>query len=167
MGFVYLDWQIAQRVNNEVYTIQRSADSRTFEEIDFVRSENRDKYEWIDKSPLQGVSYYRLKRQDDKGNIEYSQIEAVNLLDNIQEGMTVVPNPSNGEAILIVLQDKPQEKAMLSVVDITGKAIYESAFNTDTNGTTNIQIRKILAKGVYIAQIRTANKIYQEKIVVR
>jgi hypothetical protein len=167
MGFVYLDWQIAQRVNNEIYTIQRSANSRVFEDIGFVRSENKDKYEWIDKSPLQGVSYYRLKRQDDKGNIEYSQIEAVNLLDIIKEGVTVVPNPSSGEAILIVLQSVPQENVFLSIVDALGKEIYESATRTDTNGRADIQVRKTLSKGVYIAQIRTANKIYQEKIVVR
>jgi len=48
-----------------------------------------------------------------------------------------------------------------------GKEIYESATRTDTNGRADIQVRKTLSKGVYIAQIRTANKIYQEKIVVR
>ncbi|MFN3315343.1 MAG: T9SS type A sorting domain-containing protein, partial [Raineya sp.] len=166
-GFVVLNWQIAQRVNNEIYTIQRSADGRIFEDIGVVRSEGRDRYEWIDKNPLEGVSYYRLKRQDDKGGIEFSQIEAVNLLALVKEGMTVIPNPSNGEAVLIILQSLPQEKSTLTIVDALGKIVYEAELDTDTSGRADKQVRAILAKGVYIAQIRTQSKIYQEKIIVR
>jgi hypothetical protein len=166
-GFVWLDWQIAQKVNNEVYTIQRSANGRTFEDIGVVRSENQDRYEWVDKQPLEGVSYYRLKRQDDKGSIEFSQIEAVNLLTFVKEGMTVIPNPSNGEAVLIVLQSIPQEKGTLSITDALGRIVYETSLHTDTSGRANNQVRAILAKGLYIVQVRTQSKIYQEKIVVR
>lgn len=167
MGFVHLNWQIAQRVSNEVYTIQRSSDGRTFEPIGLVRAENRDRYEWIDKNPLEGISYYRLKREDDKGNIEYSQIEAVNRLQSVTEGMTIIPNPSNGEAVLIILQSVPQEKGTLSIADALGRIVYETSINTDESGRANNQVRAILAKGMYVAQIRTQNKIYQEKIVVR
>ncbi|GAB4127302.1 MAG: hypothetical protein OHK0045_12020 [Raineya sp.] len=166
-GFVWLNWQIAQKVNNEVYTIQRSANSRTFEDIGVVRSENQDKYEWIDREPLKGVSYYRLKRQDNLGNVEYSQTEAVNLLALVEEGMTIIPNPSYGETVLIVWQAAPQESATLSITDALGRIVYETPLRTDASGRANTQVRAILAKGLYVAQIRTKDKIHQEKIVVR
>ena len=167
LGFVYLDWQVAQKVNNEVYIIQRSSDSRTFEDVGFVRSENKDKYEWIDKNPLDGLSYYRLKRQDDKGNKEFSRIIAVNLLESVKEGMTVLPNPSNGEAVLVVLQSTPRESANLSLTDALGKVIYQTDLMTDDNGRASQQVRILLPKGMYIAQIRTASKVYQEKLIVK
>lgn len=167
VGFVWLDWQIAQRVNNEVYTIERSGNGSHFEAIGVVRSENKDQYEWVDKNPLQGVSYYRLKRQDDKGNIEYSRIEAVNLLAFVKEGMTIIPNPSNGETVMIVLQSVPQEEGILTVTDALGRIVYEAPLRTDEAGRSDKQIRALLPRGVYVVQIRTTKKIYQEKLVVR
>jgi len=167
LGFVWLDWQIAQNVNNETYTIERSANGAKFEPIGLVKSESRNSYEWIDKNPFQGVSYYRLKRQDNKGNMEYSQIEVINLLATPKEGLSIIPNPSNGDAVLIVLQSKPEEIASLVITDALGRKVYQTTLETNEGGRVNHQIRIILPSGVYIAQAITETKIYQEKIVVK
>src|SRR5690606_3921543 len=51
-------------------------------------------YAFIDKKPLNGYSYYRLKQVDFDGNFKYSQIEEVF---NDGSGTLIYPNPSDGQ----------------------------------------------------------------------
>ncbi|MCU0438360.1 MAG: T9SS type A sorting domain-containing protein [Raineya sp.] len=164
---VLLSWIIAQNVNNEFYTVERSGNGVQFEKIGTIKSENRDNYQWTDKKPLEGISYYRLKRQDDKGNIEYSQIEAVNFLTTIKEGLSIIPNPSNGENVLVILQTQVKEKGIINITDALGRNILQEMIDTDNNGRGDKQIRLGLAKGIYIVQVITETKLYQDKIVVK
>lgn len=166
-SFVTLRWRIAQKVNNETHIIERSANSIIFEPIGIVKSENQDNFEWIDKLPLQGVSYYRLKRTDVQGGVEYSQIRAINLIDAFAEGMFVIPNPSNGEAVLITLQSTPFENGKLTITDALGRIIFEQIIRTNELGRVDTQLHNLLSKGIYIAQIQTERKIYQQKVVIK
>lgn len=166
-SFIWLNWQIEQKIDNEIYTIERSTNGTHFQSVGIIRSENKTQYEWIDKNPLEGVSYYRLKRQDNKGNIEYSRIEAVNLLAFVKEGVTIVPNPSNGETVMIIIQTVPQEKTSLTITDALGRVVYQDYLQTDNNGYSDRQVKALLNAGIYIIHIKTSKKIYQEKLIVR
>ncbi len=166
-SFVTLRWRIAQKVNNETHIIERSADGRTFQAIGIIKPENDDKFEWIDKNPLQGVSYYRLKRTNTQGDVEYSQIRAVNLINSLNEGMFVIPNPSNGEAVLITLQSIPFENGKLTITDALGRAVFEKTIQTNEMGRVDTQLHNLLTKGIYVARIQTERKIYQQKVVIK
>lgn len=166
-GFVFLQWRVAQKINDETHIIERSTDGRVFEKIAIIKPENQDSFAWIDKQPLQGVSYYRLKRIDTQGNVEYSPIKAVNLISFLAEGIFVIPNPSNGEAVLITLQGLPFESGILTVTDALGKVIYEKTLQTNDAGRAEVQLGYFLSRGIYIVQVHTDRKVYQEKMVVR
>lgn len=68
---VLLAWSTATERDNDHFTLYRSADGLTFEEIGTVpgagNSEHRENYVSWDGSPLDGTSYYRLRQTDVDG----------------------------------------------------------------------------------------------------
>ncbi|MDX1903653.1 MAG: T9SS type A sorting domain-containing protein [Thermonemataceae bacterium] len=165
---VLLEWSLAKSVIDEYYTLERSSDGRVFEAIAEVKSNGSSSYSYVDKSPYLGqVSYYRLKRRDDKGGLAYSQIEAVNMGLEVFEGLQAVPNPSESGLVFLVLRSPLEEKYQVEIVDALGREVYRGILETDTNGVGELIIRELRVSGVYVARVRGSSKIYQTKIVVK
>lgn len=61
---VLLNWHTAKEMGTDFFKIERSSDTKTFEEIGRVKAAGQSKsliaYSLIDKTPPLGVSYYRL-----------------------------------------------------------------------------------------------------------
>ncbi|MFK7808814.1 MAG: cytochrome c peroxidase [Saprospiraceae bacterium] len=92
---VLLHWSTSFELNTEKYVIQKSKDGRSFENIGEVRAagESRivEEYSFIDKTPLNGQSYYRFEQLDFDGRITYSPI--VHILNEEIKEINVYPNP--------------------------------------------------------------------------
>ncbi len=71
---VIIDWTVASQVNNDYYEVQRSVDVEKWYTIETVtgagNSNTQMSYSIIDKNPLYGISYYRLKQTDYNGIYE-------------------------------------------------------------------------------------------------
>lgn len=97
-----LEWATASETNNEFFTIERSNDGQTWEEIAYIdgagNSSNQIDYSWTDNTPLNGVSYYRLKQTDFDGEFSYSEIAAVEL--NGKNEIKVYPNPAKSSVTI-------------------------------------------------------------------
>lgn len=80
---VQLTWATESEHNNDYFTIERSADAATWEDVIKIKSKGNSQsqmmYATLDTSPLSGVSYYRLKQTDYDGQYKYSDIVAVDL----------------------------------------------------------------------------------------
>ena len=80
-GYVDLNWSTASELNNDYYTIERSRDAVSFEQVKEVdaagNSGNILAYNEKDESPILGTSYYRLKQTDLDGSFSYSKIVRV------------------------------------------------------------------------------------------
>jgi hypothetical protein len=115
-------WATASELNNDFFTIERSADGVNWEIVTTAtgagNSIYRIDYAAYDSRPLSGISYYRLKQTDFDGAFEYSNIvsvfngnEAVQLIKVINIlGQEVEQNTkglvilvfSNGETLKII-----------------------------------------------------------------
>lgn len=115
-------WATASELNNDFFTIERSADGVNWEIVTTAagagNSIYRIDYAAYDSRPLSGISYYRLKQTDFDGAFEYSNIvsvfygnEAVQLIKVINiMGQEVEQNAkglvilvfSNGETLKII-----------------------------------------------------------------
>ena len=77
-GAISLDWQTASEIDNDYMAVERSKDGRYFEEIGRKTgagySESLQHYQLIDKKPLNGLNYYRLKQVDFDGTESYSDV---------------------------------------------------------------------------------------------
>jgi len=86
---------MASEIDNDFFVIERSSDARRFEAIGKVEGSGStasiSNYSFIDKNPLKGNNYYRLKQTDFDGAYEYSDIRNVNF---DGEELQIYPNPS-------------------------------------------------------------------------
>ena len=82
---VYLEWTTLSERNNDYFTVQRTLDGKTFEDIGTVfgngtTTESTD-YAFIDVAPYSGTSYYRVKQVDYNGDFEYSELVSASSAD--------------------------------------------------------------------------------------
>jgi hypothetical protein len=81
--------------------------------------------------------------------------------------VVVAPNPTNGDAYVIVKDADNNAVANIVVTDITGKVVYRTSEQL-TGGEGRIQIphAAIAVSGMYIVQTATGNQIRTQKLVV-
>jgi len=125
---VEVTWVTASEINNDYFTVQRSTDAHTFESIGNVDGAGNStvtlNYSYLDKYPLSGVSYYRLKQTDFDGTVSYSEIAAVNNADKSAVDVTIFPNPVTDYALISVSSSiKGAGEILFELFDITGNLI--------------------------------------------
>lgn len=102
---VKLQWKTASEINNDYFTLERSADGEKWEILSQIdgagTSYQSHEYGFLDKFPLQGTSYYRLKQTDYDGSFTYSPIEVITLTDEyVASSLRVYPNPAQEDVII-------------------------------------------------------------------
>jgi hypothetical protein len=92
-----IEWQTANEINTLSFDIEKSTDGSTFKTIGTIPSKNSsiNDYLFIDRNPIQGINYYRIKQKDKDGKITYSTVVKIKwqLLSNLM----VYPNPAKNE----------------------------------------------------------------------
>jgi len=92
---VKLNWITASELNNDFFTVQRSADGMEFESIMEIKgvgtTSASSSYEYTDVTPIQNISYYRLKQTDFDMKSSYSKVLVVNVL--LSGELSIYPNP--------------------------------------------------------------------------
>ncbi len=128
---VDLTWVTAAEVDNDFFTVERSADGISFEPLGYVdgagNSSNNTYYEFTDTNPFDGINYYRLKQTDFDGETAYTEIRAVRLNKNADQNFVVFPNPAN-EQFSIVIEGQT-EAGQIMISDISGKMVRNLQLN--------------------------------------
>jgi len=156
-------WITATEINNDFFTVERSANAIDFEEITKVEGAGNSsailKYSIVDENPLDGVSYYRLKQTDFDGSYEYSNIVVVSKTDFF-EIISIFPNPSK-DLINVIISSSIDEDVFLFVIDVLGNNVYQYK-GMITSGQNFININTSnLANGEYIVNVVSESR--QEK----
>ena len=116
---VLCQWQTATEVNNEYFTVERSADGETWEDIGNVLGAGTitepQSYQFIDRDPLFGVSYYRIRQTDYNGEFDHSVIRSV---ERLHSGFSVYPNPGNG-----VFRLQGAQKGNIKIYNTRGRQV--------------------------------------------
>lgn len=151
---VHLYWTTMSEENNATFIVERSKNSLQFEpvlELDGKGTTHEiHNYHEIDVTPLEGMSYYRLKQIDYDGKVSYSSVVPVRL--NLEIETKLSPNPAMSLAYLEVVM--PQESIVaLVLTDMSGRqvlnqryALYkgynkiEISLNKVSNGIYNVTL---------------------------
>lgn len=165
---VRCDWTTESEIDNERFTLLRSKDGLSFEQIGTVpgagTSFSTRKYVFYDEHPYSGLSYYQLMQTDFSGQSTYSQIESVYLapLDILK----VYPNPNDG--IVQVLVGSPKEiDVTIDVFDLQGRKLMETEDYLNTGLTTIILDVTQFPTADYIFRITTPNGDHVEKEFIK
>ncbi len=99
-------WQTASEQGSSHFDVERSVDGRVFESIGSVEASHNSQqmiqYELVDDSPLEGLSFYRLKSVDLDGSYDFSNIKPFSFWPEKPDSYLVYPNPAlRGEVVNI------------------------------------------------------------------
>jgi mannan endo-1,4-beta-mannosidase len=96
---VLLKWQTVSEIGNHHFELEQSKDGKIFNYINEIpgalNSKSLVSYQYPDKNPLNGISYYRLKQVDLNGAYTYSN--AVSISREASSTLSIFPNPGFGK----------------------------------------------------------------------
>jgi len=120
---VELIWKTASELNNDYFTIERSADGFVWENLQTIQGAGNSTqvldYAWTDLSPYAGISYYRLKQTDYDGTTEVFNIVSVEQKE--VEELQAYPNPVSHTSTLLGVDENLAVRIFNTVgVEVTG-----------------------------------------------
>ena len=117
---VLCEWITASEQNNDFFTVERSLDGQVWIELGAVAGSGNTSeptnYQFVDRSPAPGVSYYRVRQTDFDGQFDYSDVRAVER--SASSPLEAFPNPGNGRYKLSGYHDGD-----LAVYDLSGRRV--------------------------------------------
>ena len=165
---VDLDWATTTEINNDFFTIERSVDAINFEPIYFKNGAGNSYvnlyYSTIDKSPLNGVSYYRLKQTDFDGKYSYSNIETVNF--KSPKGLELVNTYHSFEsnALTVKLNCGDNDAIHFELYDMTGKLLHQSLETLNGKNQTVMLSTTQISSGIYLLKVFNNAEVITQKV---
>jgi fibronectin-binding autotransporter adhesin len=156
---VRVAWVTVSEQNSAYFSVQRSADGRTFSDLQRVAAQgsstSRHDYAALDASPLAGLSYYRLRQVDNDGKENYSPAVAMRFKGQ-QTTPTLVayPNPATAQGFQVLAANLSTTGGTVQVFDNVGRLMLT---HVATTAEATIQPTWPLASGIYFVTWQTAD----------
>lgn len=167
---VMLNWLTAIEINNEYFTVERSADGINFTEVARVEGAGNStvskNYTTLDAAPANGINYYRLKQTDFDGAFEYSDLINVVVGESAPTAeITVYPNPANtGQPVQVSISGSDADFT-IEVYEIgSGKLIHRT---TSASQSNLLSMPEGLAAGAYLVRVSNDLETQNHKLFVR
>ena len=167
---VTLTWTTATEINNDYFTVERTLDGISFEEVLEMpgggNSFSPVTYIGEDANPLPGTSYYRLKQTDYDGQFEYSSM--VELHNDYISDMKIyeIAVASNTKVVLNY-QLNSEVRYDLYVYDIMGKVVKHDVIFAEEGLNEYTLNVKGFESGSYFITLQNQNEVYSEKFMIR
>ena len=156
-GSVLLHWRTGAQSDPYGFELERSRDGAVWENIGFVPGRpvghHPEVYEHYDRAAGEGRIQYRLKIISLSGSDKYSDIRTVQLGEDGNSWVRVVPNPVKEEALLQFSLNRPGT-AQIDVSDAGGKLVLRQTVNA-VKGLNQLLLpqTKKLAPGLYLVRL--------------
>lgn len=166
---VTINWTTSSETNNQRFDIERSADGVSFNTIGSIAASTATtgvkNYEFLDRSPLSGTAYYRLKQVDKSGAFSYSSIKQVHFNGRIKL-VSMYPNPANA-IVNLEFEAGTSTVEKLIITDASGRVVLALPINiVQGSNKTAIPI-SALSAGQYFVQFKIDGLSQQLKLVVQ
>lgn len=151
-----LTWETETESNSAYFAVQRSQNGLDFTEIGqrgaAGNSTSLLHYQFTDKEPHSGVSYYRLKQVDTDGSFIWSATKTV--YNAPLELVSIFPNPAEDELHLIIASPRDMEME-LTVFDNLGQLVKSQQISVKTGYYAVSLDVSTLSEAVYRFKITT------------
>lgn len=166
-NFVALKWVTSSEVNNNFFTIERSADGKNFTKIVQVEgagNSNKElNYLFNDDKPFKGTNYYRLRQTDFDGKFTYSMIRAATILSGEAKGFNIYPNPAINEVTLAL--NSEAKDLQLKVISAEGRIVLQGKGNVSQMNQLLNQTISSLNTGIYVIRLNNNTEAYATKLI--
>lgn len=148
---VKIDWSTSSELNNTLFTVQKSADSKAWSTLTTVAGSGTTNttrnYKVYDSYPFNGINYYRLQYL--YNNVDTtSVVRSVDMLQNIV--FNIYPNPTSGN-VQFQLRGFEPNNFNVELVNAEGRVIDKESFTTNASEIYSLKTKP--ATGVYILTI--------------
>jgi len=127
--YVKLEWITASEVQNRGWIIERSNNGTSWESIGWIEgngyTSSDNKYDFIDKDPVQGLAFYRITQEDYDGTKTSSEIKTI-FMDKRE--WNIYPNPTQN-----VLYIKGIESGEVTIYDVQGREVLKTGLDSDNS----------------------------------
>ncbi|MEZ4825162.1 MAG: right-handed parallel beta-helix repeat-containing protein [Bacteroidia bacterium] len=163
-----LDWSTASELSNSHFVIERSIDSHIWEALDLVpgagTSDRIQYYQYRDKNPLPGESFYRLRQTDFDGGFNYSEVRSF-LFRGDQDILAVYPNPFS-HTIQLYAELAQESPVTVTFTDPVGKVVFREEILATGSKTIEKGIPlPRFSPGVYMLTVETRYSKLVKKVV--
>ena len=170
---IRIDWSNLTERNVLNYSVERSADGRSFTAIGDVnaRLNNGEKaeYSFLDATPVRGINYYRIRSAESDGRNKFSIVVKV----DISEGQTTVvvlyPNPIvKGQQLSLQATSLAKGTYNIRVVNMQGQQIVNQVFVHQGGAITEaVQLPANTQAGTYQLIIAGADQQMVRPFVIK
>lgn len=149
-------WTTASEINVNAFILQRSADGKTFEDVNTTKakgnSQTESNYLFVDLHAFSNGAktyYYRLITLDNDGSKEISDIIVLNVQNNIVG--TALPNPVNTN-LNVSFNTALNGTVIINVKDIQGKTVMSTTQEVKNEKNIDLNVAE-LNNGIYLLHI--------------
>jgi len=157
---VFLEWNVSTENEIKEYRIEYSTDGINFQLLEIISTSINSNAlcNYLHKEPQSGSNYYRIRIDKVDGKSAYSEI--VNILTHsLESGITVFPNPFDGEHLTIQLMHEAAGKYFLDFINSSGQVIISKEINhLGGNALERINLNKKLAHGIYYLSVKNGDR---------
>lgn len=165
---VKLEWSANEDLGFAGYDVQRSSNSTDWQTIGFVAADGsggNHSYTYLDRSPLKGKSWYRLRLRN-TGIPRYSQTRMVNINGSL-DLITVTPNPVIDDATLTIMNNNRSTSAQVIIFGVNGAQLSANkvALAQGLN-TVPLPIQASWPNGTYVVWVMTDQEMVSTKVIL-
>lgn len=162
---VLVKWSTSNETNNNFFTVEKSLDGRTWSNIGIVKGAENSfttlEYQFVDRTPVEGLQFYRLKQTDLNGEFTYSNIVPVKFNAENNTNVVLFPQPA-GDILNVSVQNTENLNINIKILNAMGQQVLEL---NNLNGSV-IQIDlSTLTSGVYYMELNLDGTVTQTKLI--
>jgi len=164
---ILLEWTTGSEINNDFFSIERSADGEKFESISIIEGVGNSNdfvdYRFVDEQAQQGMNYYRLRQVDFDGTESFSEVVLVQFRGTEDNQLDVYPTLVKGE-LNINLTKFTSKEVSFEIYNINGKLVGVHSVMTGDIAQINTSY---LTEGMYFGRLIVNNATFKTRFIVR
>lgn len=168
----YLKWVIESEKNNDYFTLERSLDGQSWEQVTEIESigNHTFQYEYSYMDDLSEIAssqiiYYRLTQTDRNGNRKEIGLASSKGMTQTDDLILVAPNPVKEGKFDLSIESKVQSFAIIKLMDSKGIEITSRSASLDHGANILSFESDELAPGVYFFQVQTKQGFQTVKFI--
>ena len=154
---VNVEWKTEHELSIANYQVEKSTDgthfTKAYTEVNVKNNDRSVAYSWVDKNPVKGANFYRIKSTELNGAVKYSLVVKV-MFEKATPSITLYPNPVANATFNLYFVNEESGEYKLRLLNSAGQLIEAAKLNhTATSSKEIFRPKQQLLQGNYILEI--------------